>query len=123
MNKFQNLNSDKLSKARIKREHDLLKLNCVTEGEFESRMVIWDRLMSAAKPFEEAKLFIDRSFAKLQSDLADTSRELTVSFAEFETTAKDEINYIRLHVADQKTQFVWYTIIAAMILGTMAICF
>ncbi|WP_410000928.1 thiamine-phosphate diphosphorylase [Vibrio hangzhouensis] len=122
MNKFQNLNSDKLRKERIKREHDLLKLNCVTEGEFESRMVIWDRLMSAAKPFEEAKLFIDRSFSKLQSDLADTSRELTVSFAEFETTAKDEINYIRLHVADQKTQLVWYTIIAAMILGTMAIC-
>ncbi|MFC5077599.1 thiamine-phosphate diphosphorylase [Vibrio thalassae] len=122
MNKFQNLNYDKMGKERIKREHDLLKLNCVSDSEFESRMAVWDRMAISSAPLGEAKNFIETTFNKLQNDVVNASRDFQVSFTEFEVMAKDEINYIRLNVADQKTQLVWFAIITLMIAGTVAIC-
>lgn len=122
VNKFQNLNYDKMGKERIKREHDLLKLNCVSDSEFESRMAVWDRMALSSAPLGEAKNFIEATFNKLQNDVVNASRDFQVSFSDFEAMAKDEINYIRINVADQKTQFVWYAIITLMVAGTVAIC-
>ncbi|WP_240495640.1 thiamine-phosphate diphosphorylase [Vibrio barjaei] len=122
MNKFQNLNYDKMGKERIKREHDLLKLNCVSDSEFESRMAVWDRMALSSAPLGAAKNFIEATFNKLQNDVVNASRDFQVSFSDFEAMAKDEINYIRINVADQKTQFVWYAIITLMVAGTVAIC-
>ncbi len=122
MNKLSHMNFDKLGKERLKREHDLLMLNRVTDREFESRMAIWDSLSLASAPLGEAKQFIENTFNKLQNDIIQARKEFTMSFSDFEVMATEEINYIRVNVADTKSQKIWYALITVMVLGTVAIC-
>ncbi|WP_390902920.1 thiamine-phosphate diphosphorylase [Vibrio qingdaonensis] len=122
MNAFKNLCSDKMNKERIKREHDLLKLNCVSDNEFKSRMAIWDSLAFAPAPLEEAKTFINTVFGKLQQDVKEAHHELSLSHSEFVTFATEEITYIRNNVANQTTQYIWYAVIALTTACIIAIC-
>ncbi|GAL25491.1 hypothetical protein JCM19239_3765 [Vibrio variabilis] len=122
MNKFSDMNSNKLGKERLKREHDLLMLNRVTDREFESRMAIWDAISLASAPLGEAKQFVEATFNKLQKDISAASKEFTLSFADFEVMANEEMNYIRMNVADTRSQKIWYGLISVMVLGTIYIC-
>ncbi|MCW8346424.1 thiamine-phosphate diphosphorylase [Vibrio sp. ZSDZ65] len=111
-----------MNKERIKREHDLLKLNCVSDNEFKSRMAIWDSLAFAPAPLEEAKTFINTVFGKLQQDVKEAHHELSLSHSEFVTFATEEITYIRNNVANQTTQYIWYAVIALTTACIIAIC-
>ncbi|MFM2589648.1 thiamine-phosphate diphosphorylase [Vibrio sp. TBV020] len=111
-----------MSKERIKREYDLRVLNCVSEGEYESRMAVWNGLTLAGATTQEAKIYVDNAFNKLQEDLKDAKRELVINYNEFCVMANEEINFIKVHVADNKSQYFWYATIALMVAGTIALC-
>ena len=112
-----------MGKERNKREYDLRVLNCVSESEYESRMAVWNSLTMAATPSaSETKGFIDEAFNKLQNDLKETSRELSINYTDFIAMAHEEINYIKIFVADKTSQYGWYAAIALMSIGTIALC-
>ncbi|MDN3701913.1 thiamine-phosphate diphosphorylase [Vibrio artabrorum] len=123
MNVLRNICPDRLGKERNKREYDLRVLNCVSESEYESRMAVWNSLtLGANSSASETKAFIDEVFKKLQRDLKDTDRELSINAAEFIATAHEEINYIKVFVADKTSQYGWYATIVLMIIGIFALC-
>ena len=122
MNDLKNICPARMSKERIKREYDLRVLNCVSEGEYESRMAVWNGLTLAGATALEAKTYVDNAFDKLQHDLKEAKRELAINYADFSTMANEEINFIKVHVADNKTQYFWYATIVLMIAGTIALC-
>lgn len=123
MEQLNTINPAKMGKERNKREYDLRVLNRVGEDEYESRMAIWNNLMAAAAPFGEAKKFVDAAFTKLEQDLKESSRELTINYNDFVLLANEEINYIKVHVADNKTQYFWYAAIAITICLTASLYF
>ncbi|WP_167469903.1 thiamine-phosphate diphosphorylase [Vibrio aquaticus] len=111
-----------MSKERIKREYDLRVLNCVSEGEYESRMAVWNGLTLTGATALEAKAYVDNAFNKLQEDLKEAQRELAINYNDFCMLANEEINFIKVHVADNKSQYFWYATIVLMIAGTLALC-
>ena len=57
-----------MDKERTKREYDLRVLNCVSEGEYESRMAVWNGLGKTQPRLKKRKrLLITRStsFSKI----------------------------------------------------------
>ncbi|ERM57920.1 hypothetical protein F0Z19_3570 [Vibrio cyclitrophicus] len=123
MNVLRNICPEKMGKERNKREYDLRVLNCVSESEYESRMAVWNSLALAATPsVSETKGFIDEAFNKLQQDLKEASRELSINYTDFIAMAHEEINYIKVFVANKTAQYGWYTAIVLMIIGTVALC-
>ncbi|MFA0378955.1 thiamine-phosphate diphosphorylase [Vibrio sp. 10N.222.54.A3] len=112
-----------MGKERNKRDYDLRVLNCVSESEYESRMAVWNSLALTATPSaSETKGFIDESFNKLQQDLKEASRELSINYTDFIAMAHEEINYIKVFVADKTAQYGWYAAIVLMVIGTVALC-
>ncbi|MGY3571632.1 thiamine-phosphate diphosphorylase [Vibrio paucivorans] len=123
MNDLKNLSSAKVIKERIKREYDLRILNQVSEGEFESRMAIWDGISTAANSVNDVAKFVDVSFSTLQQKLKEAGSDLSLNHNEFVTMANEEISYIKAYVADNTTQYFWYATIALMVCGVIAICY
>lgn len=111
-----------MGKERDKREYDLRVLNCVSDSEYASRMAIWDTLLMGKPAASEMKGFMDEVFNKLQNELRETRRELSINYTDFIAMAHEEVNYIKIFVADNKTQIGWYVAIALMIVGTIALC-
>ncbi|MGD8110585.1 thiamine-phosphate diphosphorylase [Vibrio sp. TRT 21S02] len=101
-----------MNKARDHRERDLRVLNCVSDSEYESRMAVWHNLISPKAPIEEAKKFVDSAFNRLEADLKASGREVAISYSDFVTMANEELQYIRVYVADTKSQYFWYGTIA-----------
>ncbi len=123
VNVLRNICPEKMGKERNKREYDLRVLNCVSESEYESRMAVWNSLTLAATPsVSETKGFIDEAFNKLQQDLKEASRELSINYTDFIAMAHEELNYIKVFVADKTAQYGWYAAIVLMIIGTFALC-
>ncbi|WP_047044969.1 hypothetical protein [Vibrio mexicanus] len=100
-----------MSKERDRREHDLRVLNCVSDSEYESRMAVWNNLISPAAPISEVKKFIESAYLRLLEDLTASKRDLTINHTDFVAMASEEIYYIRNHVADTRSQYFWYTAI------------
>ncbi len=121
MNDLINLCPNRLGSERTKREYDLRVLNCVSEGEYESRMVVWDNLAFATNSVESIANFIDTAFNKLQSDVKQAGKELSVNYSEFVAMANEEINYIKINVADSKAQLFWYAAVVIMIGAIVAL--
>lgn len=121
MHDLKKISPEKMDKERTKREYDLRVLNCVSEGEYESRMAVWNGLVVNSAPIEEAKAFVDNAFDKLQQDLKAAQRELSINYGDFIAMANEEINYIKIHVADKSAQYFWYAAIVLMIGGTIAL--
>ncbi|NOH95868.1 thiamine-phosphate diphosphorylase [Vibrio sp. 99-70-13A1] len=107
---------------RTKREYDLRAMNRVSESEYESRMVVWDNLALSAGTEGGAGGFVDTVFSKLQQNLKDANRELSIDYSEFVTMANEEVNYIRVNVADNKVQAFWYATILLMLCGSIVLC-
>lgn len=122
MNSFKNICPNKMRKERVKREHDLLILNCVSENEFESRMAIWDSLANSTAPLAEIKHFILNAFNIFEHKVQKAHSELTVSQVEFTTFATEEIQYIKNNVVNRSNQIIWYAVIVLTISGILAIC-
>ena len=122
MNGLQNLSLKKMGYERTKREYDLRAMNRVSESEYESRMVVWDNLALSAGTEGEAGGFIDTVFSKLQQNLKAANRELSIDYSEFVTMANEEVNYIRVNVADNKVQAFWYATILLMLCGSIVLC-
>ncbi|MDA0149641.1 thiamine-phosphate diphosphorylase [Vibrio sp. LaRot3] len=110
-----------MGSERTKREYDLRVLNCVSEGEYESRMVVWDNLVFSTGSVESVANFVDTAFNKLQSDVKQAGKELSVTYNEFVTMANEEINYIKVNVADSKAQIFWYAAVFVMICAIVAL--
>ncbi|NOI79801.1 thiamine-phosphate diphosphorylase [Vibrio tubiashii] len=123
MERLKTIDPAKMGKERHKREYDLRVLNCVGEDEYQSRMAIWNNLITPTAPIEEAKKFVDAAFSKLEQDLKASSSELVINYNEFVTLANEEINYIRVHVADNRSQYFWYATIALTICLTASLYF
>ncbi|WP_428812763.1 thiamine-phosphate diphosphorylase [Vibrio makurazakiensis] len=94
-------------------------MNRVSEGEYESRMIIWDSL--SANSISDVKAFVDSMFNKLQKQIETTNRDLTVTYSEFVVMANEEVNYIKVHVADKNVQRLWYLLVTLMVAGVIAI--
>lgn len=65
---------------------------------------------------------LSTSFNKLQQDLKEASRELSINYTDFIAMAHEEINYIKVFVADKTAQYGWYAAIVLMVIGTVALC-
>jgi len=122
VNVLKNICPLKMGKERNKREYDLRVLNCVSDSEYASRMAIWDTLLMGKPAASEMKGFMDEAFNKLQNELQETRRELSINYTDFIAMAHEEVNYIKVFVADNKAQIGWYIAIALMIAGTVALC-
>lgn len=122
MNGLQNLSLKKMGYERTKREYDLRAMNRVSESEYESRMVVWDNLALSAGTEGGSGGFIDTVFSKLQKNLKDANRDLSIDYSEFATMANEEVNYIRVNVADNKVQAFWYATILLMLCGSIVLC-
>lgn len=110
----------RMGAERIRREYDLRAMNRVSESEYESRMSVWDALQS---PYaSDIKTFIDNVFTELQQKLARANQDTSISYADFVEFANEEINYIKVHVGDNVTQYFWYATIAMMVTGVIALC-
>ncbi|MGF1754397.1 thiamine-phosphate diphosphorylase [Vibrio makurazakiensis] len=119
MDSLKHLVAKKLGDERTKREYDLRAMNRVSEGEYESRMIIWDSL--SANSISDVKAFVDSMFNKLQKQIETTNRDLTVTYSEFVVMANEEVNYIKVHVADKNVQRLWYLLVTLMVAGVIAI--
>lgn len=115
MERLKSIDSAKLGKERNKRAYDLRILNCVSESEYESRMAIWDNLVAPSDSLEEVKAFIDASFYKQSEELKASRRDFALNYNDFASMANEEISYIRVHVADTKSQYFWYATMALVI--------
>jgi hypothetical protein len=122
VNVLKNICPLKMGKERDKREYDLRVLNRVSDSEYASRMAIWDTLLMGTPAASEMKGFMDEAFNKLQNELKETSRELSINYTDFIAMAHEEVNYIKIFVADNKVQIGWYIAIALTIAGTIALC-
>ncbi len=111
----------RMIRERSEREYDLRVRNCVTDSEFESRMVVWDSLNRLDAGSIKDSNLIEHAYENMRKAQMNLGQALATSYEEFVITAKDELNYIDIYVLDTKVQAFWYATLLLMICGIAAL--
>ncbi|WP_117235068.1 thiamine-phosphate diphosphorylase [Vibrio maerlii] len=123
MKELINLCPKRMMRERSEREYDLRVRNCVSDDEYHSRMMVWDSLKQLPKDSHEDYNLVGIAYENMRKAQQNVGQALAVSYEEFATTAKDELNYINIYVLDSKVQMFWYATLLLAICGTVALYF